>query len=328
MNERHEEDVEIREALRKSLPSEEAPERLVRELRVMASQARTQNRRPWWRARLTLACAAAAAVLVVALTMTPAKASAKTFENLVVAAQKVNSFRFSIDSFEDGKRQRLTVAGVDGRFAMRTDEGAVVQIDSEAIKIYDPEENVVTRFKLGFVDMASITKHMQSGVAEGLKHADLKKMLRDYERQYGKEHIRISSIRRDGGEEVYDVELSAPKESERVRMKVDAATDLPLSIEAEVKGSDGIWRLESVMEMRFGDQIDPALLRADFPTGAKIVDIDLGELALDALKGLESVGSILEKIDGDDKKTVADLKARAAEAKERLKRHSGRSSVE
>ncbi|MGV3616794.1 MAG: LolA family protein [Fimbriimonas sp.] len=297
MNENHDREDDIRDALQTSAPQEGPSEELMRNLRVMAGNA-GKVRRPWWQSRLTAACTAAAAVTVVTLAMLPSQASAKTYQSLVSAAERVNSFQFSIDSVEDGKREKLTIAGANGQVAMRSDDGTIMRLDGAALSLYDPEENVVTRFKMGgFVDMQTISKFVQTGIEEGLNQMDLKKMLKDYEAKYGKEHIQISPIHPENGREVYLVHLSAPKDPERVRMTVDAKTDLPFRILCEERGKDGRWAETSTIEMRFGSGVQPEALDTHFPAGAKTVDFSVQDIIDGAMKGLDSAGPILDKID-------------------------------
>ncbi|AIE86577.1 LolA family protein [Fimbriimonas ginsengisoli] len=298
MNERIE-DRDIQEAMRMSLVSEEPSENLLRNLRVMAKEAAPRKRR-LWRPGLALAGTVAAGVIIASLSMLPTKASAKTFELIEKAAQKVRTFRFSIDSSESGNHEFLTIAGADGRFTMRTNEGLLMRFDASSLSFYDPKENVVTSFKLGgLVDLKQVAKQVQSGLEEGFDHMDLKKMLKDYRDKYGKDQIQISAVTSEGGKDVYHVTMQSKTDPDRVEMLVDASTDLPEQIVVTGKERDGSWRQTLKMGMHFGTEIDPKELNVDFPASAKKVDIDLGALVGDAMKGVEAVGSAFDKIGKD-----------------------------
>jgi hypothetical protein len=297
MNEVTNQDQDIVEALRRNLPSEEPSEGLQRNLRLMARKAVTPKVR-WWRTALPVACTLAAGAAVVALTLVPSQASAKSFAKLMSAVEQISSFQMTIDSTENGKHEVFSIAGVDGKFAMRADDGVILQFDADSLRFYDPEENVVTRFHLGgLVDAKMIAEKMQAGMEEGFKRSDLKQMLKEFEQKYGKEHIKISPIRSEDGHDVYDVHLEAPNEPERVDMMVNAATDLPERMLVEEKNSAGQWQHEATMEMRFGQRVDPKLLTPTFPANAKKVDVDINDLVSGAMKGIESIGSAMGQFD-------------------------------
>lgn len=265
-------------------------EKLTRRLRVLAHETPSRRRNPFY---LPASMAAGVAAVVVVTTMLPAKASAKSFDLIVAAAQRVDAFQFSIVSNENAKREYITIAGSGGQVYMRAGDSAVMEFGPGSMSVYDPDEKKVMRFKLGgLVDVDTIAREVRSGVAEGLKEMDLKKMLQDYRQKYGEKGVRISPITSEGGRRVYHVTLASQSEPERVEMTVDAATDLPDKLQVVTKGA----RPLLTMEMRFGARVDPRFLRSSIPAGAKVEEIDLGAMVGDAMKGIETLGKEFEKM--------------------------------
>lgn len=286
----HENDTDIQIALMPA-PMDGPSADLKRKLRVAARE--TQPRALWWRSPLAgpLSLAGTVAAVVVVTTMLPAKASAKTYDLIVAAAQRVNAFQFSIVTDENSKHEVFTIAGSDGHVVMRTGESTVMEIDPGSMSMYDQTSNTVTRFKYGSLAAAEdIAKEVQSGLAEGMKEMDLKKMLREYEQKYGSGGIRISPVMRENGRGVYHVTLASQNQPERVEMTVDATTDLPERLQVFSKDGSRGWRTSVSMEMRFGARVDDRLLRSSIPKDAKVQTIDMGAMVGDAMKGLENLG--------------------------------------
>lgn len=253
----------------------------------MASKVKPA-RRAIWQPGLAVAGAFALTCGIAVLMMAPSKATAKTFDTLVAAAGQVKTFQFSVDSDEHGKQSHILIAGSGGRFTIRTEEGALMQMDKGTMQIFDPTENKITRMKFGdFVDPTMIAEQVQEGMAAGFKEMNLKKTLEDYKLKYGKDHIKISPITRENGVDVYHVTMNSPNESGKVAMTIDAATDLPQVIDVHDKDSDDGSPHFSTVRMKFGTQVNAELAAATFPKNAKIVDIDLGALMSGALKGLD-----------------------------------------
>jgi hypothetical protein len=301
MIERHDEEGEIRAMLQKSMAGDEPPTELQRKLQLMAREA-SKPKRSWWTSRKAImAFTAAAAAMVMALTMTPTQAVAKSYDSLVAAAQKVNAFQFSIDSIEPGqKREKFTVTGADGKFAIKAtgEEGIILQFDRDSLNLYDAKQNVVTKFKLGgFVDAKMIAQQMQRGLEAGFKHLDLKKMLADYEKRYGKDHIRISRVRTENGRSIYDAVMEAPNDPERVRVYVDAATDLPYRIIAERRHAQGGWNVASIIDLRYGAEVDRRNFGAEIPADAKTTEVDIQGLFMGAKQSVNSLGPLIRKFD-------------------------------
>ena len=281
------EDKDIQIALMPAPMDREAPEALKRKLRAKARE-KARPRVSWW-SLSPVALVGVTALGMVAFTMLPAKAAAKTFDLVVAAAQQVNAFQFSVVSNEKAKREFITIAGSDGHVYMRSEEGTFFQLDPGSMTIFDPDEKSVMRFKFGnLVDAKEVMNMVQSGIAEGMKEMDLKKMLKEYEAKYGRDNIRISPVAQENGHNVYHVSLASNQEPERVEMTVDAATNLPERL--VVDSRDGsTWHNSVTMEMRFGARVDPSLLRSTIPANVKVQEIDLGAMVGDAMKGLENL---------------------------------------
>lgn len=285
------EDKELESAMSHLAKDQEPSEALMRNLRVMASTA-TRTRRAWWQnPRLAAFGAGAAALAIIAMTLTPAKASAKTYDMLIQAANTVHNFQLVVNSKEKGKQEHVSIAGTTGKFVIKTSEGPIIRIAEGEMEVYDPGENTVTHIKSGgMIDGKMIQEQVEAGIAEGLKEMNLQKMLKDYERQYGRENIHISPIVEEGGKAVYRVLLSSPKEPQRVTLTVDAKSDLPVRIIAEEKGEKSGWSEEANIEMKYGADVDPNLLEPDFPAKAKHETIDIGKLMSDGFKeGMKTI---------------------------------------
>jgi outer membrane lipoprotein-sorting protein len=283
------EDKDIQIALMPAPMDREAPEPLKRKLRLMAGE-KSRRRMNWW-SLSPVALVGVTALGMVAFTMLPAKAAAKTFDLVVAAAQQVNAFQFSVVSNEKAKREFITIAGSDGHVYMRSEQGTFFQLDPGSMTIFDPDEKSVMRFKFGnLVDAKEVMNMVQSGIAEGMKEMDLKKMLKEYEAKYGRDNIRISPV----SQGVYHVTLASNQEPERVEMTIDAATNLPERLVVDSRDG-GTWHNEVTMEMRFGARVDPSLLRSTIPANVKVQEIDLGSMVGDAMKGMENFGKQIPK---------------------------------
>ncbi len=288
-------DKTMENALAPSPVEREPSDELMRRLRTMA---REKPRRTWWRSgrALPFAMVAGTVAVVFATTMIPAKASAKSFDMVVRAAQRINAFQFSILTDESPKREALTIAGSDGHVYLQTDGDGSMEIGPNGISAYDRKANKLTRFKFGnLVDPATAAQMagaVQSELAAGLKEMDLKKVLEEYRRKYAASGVHVSPVEREDGRDVYHVLLASPSEPERVEMTVDAATDLPETLEVATQ-EGGRWKRALRMEMRFGARVESRLLRSPVPAGAKVEEIDLGAMVGDATK---EIGKTMENL--------------------------------
>lgn len=291
------EDKDIRDALMANLSMTEPTDDLTRKLRVMAKEAH-KPKKAWLTRGIALAGTAAAACAVIVLSMTPVKASAHSFEMLVSAAQQIHSFQLSVASAEDGQNKPFTIAGVDGRFVMRADDGLIMQFDNGSLQFYDAKENTVTKFSLGpVVDTKQIAEQAKKGMGDALKSVDLKKMLKEYEDKYGKDHIKISPVQNGS----YFVDMEAPNDPEKIHMTVEAATDLPTQVLVQKKSATGAWAESVRIDMKYGAKVDPQFLKANFPANAKRVNLDLGNMIGDAMKEVKNLSSELNKFSAPPK---------------------------
>jgi len=291
------EDKDIRDALMANLSMTEPTDDLTRKLRVMAKE--TARPKKAWLTRGIALAGTAAACAVIALSLAPTKASAHSFEMLVSAAQQIHSFQLSVTSAEDGQNKPITIAGVDGRFVMRADDGLILQFDNGSLQFYDAKENTVTKFSLGPVlDTKSIAEQAKKGMGEALKGVDLKKMLKEYEDKYGKDHIKISPVQNGS----YFVDMEAPNDPEKIHMTVEAATDLPTQVLVQKKSATGAWAQNVRIDMKYGAKVDPLFLKPNFPANAKRVTLDLGNMVGDAMREFKNLGSELDKFNAEPKK--------------------------
>ncbi|HWA82442.1 MAG TPA: hypothetical protein VG820_03350 [Fimbriimonadaceae bacterium] len=277
-------DLEMQDLMSNATTTQEAPAELKERIRAMA--AKTVVRHPSvWPARLAMVGAGALAIGAFAIFMTPAKASAKSFALVMNAIDKTNAMELSVNS-SDG--HRFIIAVVDGKFGMRTEEGAIMQFDSKGLQIYDPKDKTVTELEIGgFVDPKEIAKEVGKGLSEGLKEMDIKKMLADFEAKYGKGNIQISPIVHRFGKSTYDVTMQKPGDPEMVQMTINADTDLPERIEVH-KGQDE--DKDAVIELKFGNDVDVDLANPTFPVNAKHVNLNIGNLIEKGLKNLPDFG--------------------------------------
>lgn len=286
----HEEESKIESLLKEAPLSMEAPTELKNRLRTMAST--TTVRRPsLWPTRLAIAGVGLASIAIVALafksTTNTITAQAKTFALMVDATSQIKAFQFSITSKEGGKEHKFIMAGQDGRFGMRADDGALMQFEGAKMTIYDPRKNEVLKMDLGgFADPKEIAHEMNQALSEGMQEVDLRGKLEEYERQYGKDNIKIGPIVHHFGESTYDVDLQKTGEPEKVHMVVNADTDLPERIEVTKRQGDGSWQKDMIMELKFGSSVDIDLANPKFPANAKVVEMDLSKMIQGGLKGL------------------------------------------
>ncbi|RYG36536.1 hypothetical protein EON81_09515 [bacterium] len=270
----HEDDTPIELALN-SLPMDGPSEDLRRRVRVAARE--TPVRRALWRSPLigSLVATAVVAGIVVGASLMPVKASAKSFDLIVAAAQRVNAYQFSVRTTGGGVSESFSIVGQDGRITMKGSEGMLMRFEPGSMTVYDPEQKSIVRFKFkGLAFMDELSKRSQDELSQGLDGMDLKEMLAEYRQKYGSKGIRISGISNENGHRVYRVLLATPDQPERIEMTVDAATDLPERLNVESK--DGKSQVD--MSIRYGAQVDPELLKAEFPKNIKVEEIDLGKI--------------------------------------------------
>lgn len=271
-------DQDVRDLFDRAFAHEEPSPELLRRLRTKTMESKRKS----WRPRLAVVATGIAVLAIATFTLAPTQATAKTFEKIVAAADQVNAFQFRIHSRDNGKTEDVVITGREGEFAIKASEGAIVKFSGGAMKVYDPDEKQIVTFKVGDAkDMAKIAGEMHKGISEGLHEMDLKKLLRDYEQKYGKDHIKISPVGFDG---TYTVVLEAPQEPERITMRVNAANDLPESLKVEEKDRSGRTNEVTEIEMRFGNEVPAGDLNVEFPKDAKEMNLDFSGIAGEAMK--------------------------------------------
>lgn len=282
----------IRKKLTETLHSQEPSPELMRSLRGVAH--RQAPKRLFLNPRWGYGVAAVAIAGAAAMTLLPSRASAKSYEGLLRAANQVNAFQFTLKTGESSDKTTITVAGADGKFAIRSNDGAIIQFDSDSLRFYNPEANVVARFRLyGFVDAEHIVKQAQSSMADALDKLDLKKLLTDYRAKYGADHISISPVTNNA----YDVNFASPDSPEKVAVHVNASTDLPSNIVISVKGADGNWRQSSTIDLQFGPEVAANSVPATFPADAKQMNIGVNDLIVGGKKAFDAVAPLIRKFD-------------------------------
>jgi len=285
------EDKDIHEALNSLVPDPEPSPEMLRKLRFAARV--TKERKAPWVGRLSMVAIGFAAVATGILVLMPTKSEAKTLDKFVRAVDQTNAFQFRIESKVAGDSGSLSIAGQDGTVTMRTNDGALMEFRTGELSIYDAEEKTITRMKVGkYLPMDEIAKGVKAGMAEGLKKMDIKKILKDYQKENGADKVQISPVRSEGTRRVYDVALASAKQTDRITFKVDAATDLPYRMEVSAPDGNGRYRETVLMEMRFGNDVDQSALRANFPANAKVQEIDLGGMVDGVIKGAENLGKM------------------------------------
>ncbi|MCC7229504.1 MAG: hypothetical protein IT203_03855 [Fimbriimonadaceae bacterium] len=292
MKDFREDDALIRMALEELPMSNEMPQNLKSKLTDRAlnekRKARTV-RRPWLVGIMT---AGLATLALGAFFILPRPALGKTWTMIRDAVDQVRTFQMEVKENRDGKSELVHIAVADGRMKIDSGEQGIVYIDRNSIQIYDKDQNTVMQMVL---PLTEITDAMPDVMGEISKNFDLKKELAEYEKKYGKDHIRIMPIRDRDGRSVYDVVMTDPNGLGTVNMTVDADTNLPTDIMVrenhEGKTSD------TVVTMRYNDAV---VIQPNFPSNAKIQKVDLGGLS---------------KLVGDSKKLGEDMKKMGEEMK-------------
>ncbi|MFI5385101.1 MAG: outer membrane lipoprotein carrier protein LolA [Fimbriimonadales bacterium] len=285
----HEEDNEFQALMDHAPTSREAPSELKGRLRMMA--AGSGARRPSvWASRLALAGVGAVAIAAFVISMAPSKAW--SFQTIVNAVNHANSFQFSVSSNGGDGNQGVLIGIDDGKVRLKAGDGTMMQIDGAKFEIYNAKENSVLEMSLGgFVDPKMIAEKMHEGLQQGLKEMDINKMLNDFEREYGKDNIQKGPIMHRFGKSTYTVDLQKPGDSEHVHMVVSADNDLPERI--EITGGRNQSE-DAVIEFKFGVALDPELANFQIPANAKRVNLDLGNMIQNGIKGMGG------KINGDE----------------------------
>jgi len=265
------------EALAKTLQglpmSEEMPSNVrakALNIAVEANRKAQAARRPRTVAWLT----AGIAVVAAAAFMMPRPAAAKTWTLVAQAVQKITSVQMDMKvSDTKGENHKVSFAVQGGKMLIDSGEGPVIYMDREAMQVYDPKENTVTKM----IMPAMAGQFLPDIAGEMVKSFDLKKEIGEMEKKYGKDHIRVMPIRQgDDGRDVYDVQMTQPDGPAQCFMTVDAASDLPIYIDVkDVKDGKGEGVESMVLNLRYNDRVQ---IEPNFPANAKVTTMDLGDM--------------------------------------------------
>ncbi|HTQ12151.1 MAG TPA: hypothetical protein VMI31_18960 [Fimbriimonadaceae bacterium] len=282
----YEEDPELEQLMRKASAEQGAPPDLRAKLRLMAAGAGARRPNRW---PALIATTSVAAVAIVAFSISMAPTRSWSFERIVKAIDHQNSFQLSLNSGDGLPDHHVQIAVDDGHFVIRAGN-AIVRFTGGKMEIYDPRENTVTDLSLGgIIDPQVLARQIDTGLAQGMKSIDIKKMIDDFAARYGKDNIRVSPIMDEYGKSFYEVDLQKPGEPERVHMVVNADNDLPEHI--DISGALGPSENVSI-DLQFGGEIDPSMANLQIPANAKHKDLDLGKMIQEGVKGHIDGGEI------------------------------------
>jgi len=268
MNENWDDEVLFKRAMEELPMSTEMPQELkskVTDLALDSGRRPRTARRPLMVAGLTAGLAALALGVYM---MAPKPAMAKSWTLVRQAVDRVNSFQMVVRG--GGKDGNVSIACADGKMRVDSGEGEMVYIDGASIQVYEKKENKVTRIKMA--GLGNLGSMLPNVMGEAMSHLSLKEEIAKFEKEFGKDNIRVSAIYNKDGRQVYDVEMHDPKDGGTAALTVDASTDLPIYIHArDPREKDG----DVEISLRYNDRID---IQPNFPAGVKYEDIDLGNL--------------------------------------------------
>lgn len=289
----NQEDREIQELMKEAPLSHETPSRLKYKLQAAAVGPRVRHTSPW-HSRFAVAGIAAIVLLAVGvgtgigLYGTPTlTAQAKTFQKVVNAMNNLDAFQLVVRAKDANNGDEVNIAYTDGKFNLSTREGTVMRIEGTTMEVFDPKKNEIVEMNLGgVVDPKMIAGQIQESMRKGIEEFDIKKMLEDMEKEYGKENVHVGPIQHKSGRSTYDIKLEKPNGPERIFMTVDADNDIPVRISVE-RLQNGSYTAVSDIELRFGNDIDPNLVITEFPANAKRTKIDLGKMIEQGMQGMD-----------------------------------------
>jgi len=288
----HEEDPGLQKLMQEAPTGQDAPIDLKAKLRLMAAGA--GNRRPSrWPAILATGGVAAVAIVAFSLSMAPSRSW--SFQKIVNAVDHQNTFQLSVSSSDQNPDHRVQIAVDDGQFTVRAGD-AIIRFKGDKMEMYNPKDNTDTELSLsGIIDPKTLARQINSGLEQGMKQMDIKKMIDEFGERYGKDNIRVSPIMQKFGKSFYEVDLQKPGEAQRVHMVVNAENDLPEHI--DVSGSRGPSENVSI-DLQFGGEIDPGMANLQIPANAIHKDIDVAKMIQEGIKGQidgDKIGKMIEE---------------------------------
>lgn len=256
----------IEQHLESLTPSAHAPESLRERALSAAKSAYRQDQTRRYTVGAGVGVAIAASIFG-AILLTPQPASAKTWGMLKAAVDGITSMQVSMTVNDDRQKMEAFFAVSGGKMVAKTSEGHTMVYRDETFTVIDPESTEVIQAK---VPAAAMSKLADLKLTDELSfHLSLGKILRDFEDEYGKENMRFSPIRAEGGREIYDVTLTMPDQNNRAKLTVDAMTDLPLAID--------VWEgdvMRMSLRARYNDEVSEDAFKFEIPRGKKVVNIN------------------------------------------------------
>lgn len=263
-------DEQAIQALMENLPmSKFAPEELKERIVEMAASPAPRHRRVR-RPFLAFAMGGATIVAAIAL-MTSLPATAKSWEGIVKAVQSVDRMEMVVKELEEGQGEVVRIGFAPGTILVQPEEGEIVYVSGGVVQIYDKAENTVREFPMPAGNMIpDIGKTVMAEMS-------MSKMLGQYEKEYGKENIKIGPIRTWQGRRVYDAAMKDPKDGGHANLVIDAATNLPIQIDAfELRNGKIVKTAE--ISARYNEAVDPSAIKPKFPEGAKFEKFDIQKM--------------------------------------------------
>ncbi len=266
MSEHWDDEVLIQHAMEELPMSMQMPT----ELKAKVIDAAMESGRTAHRARRPLVVAALTigliAVASTAIFFVPRPGTTGAWALMKQAVNEITSFQMELRT-ENEKVMRIAAA--NNRFAMNMGDGTMMYIDNTSMQIFDPKENAVTKMKFPEGTGAEIPDIGK----EITKEFNLKEMIAEFEKKYGKGKIKVQPPRSENGREVYDILMGDRTAQGQAKMTVDSATNLPIHLWLPKDQNDSDGAVEMIM--RYNDPVD---VTPHFPVGVKINEIDLGKL--------------------------------------------------
>lgn len=293
MSEQWEDDVLIQRAMEELPMSMQMPQEFrakVVDVALESGRKAQRARRPLVVAGLTVGLIAVASA---AIFFVPRPATTGAWALMKQAVNEITSFQMEIRT---SNAKVLHIAAAGNKFALDTGDGTMMYVDGKSMQVYNPKENTV--MKMTFpegqgAEIPDIGKEMT-------KEFNLKDMIADLERQYGKGKIKVQPPRLENGRQVYDILLGDPTPQGQGRMTVDSATNLPIHMWLPKKDNEDDGAVE--LTMRYND---PVNVTPHFPDGVKINELDLGKMkefgegfGLGIKESFEGVGESLKGLKG------------------------------
>lgn len=279
MSNYHPDDEQLQDLLRAAPMGDAAPEELKRRLRVLASgtKHRTTSR---WAPRFAFLSACMVVVAALAMLLWPASASAKSFQRVIDATNLVKTFRLAIRVFDGGRTHDVLVQGDEGALDVQGPDRMHVQVAHNEIAFYDGRKNILKVVKLGgMIDGNDIEQFVRDGINQGLSQLDVRRMLEEFKQQYGAQNAKVSDVFEQNGQMVYTIDLESPKVPQKVKITVDAQSDLPIRIQVDGREAFDV-------RVEYGSDVDIRPLRETVPADAKRFEYDLEKMIQQGMQQL------------------------------------------